>query len=97
MRGKQAVLHYLTTHHTFSAAQVARECSLSLTCISTAARLLAEEGVLIVESKVWRSVTYRFATDAERRNGGCDGINTIFAECRKSDAMKRILSVYGRL
>jgi len=97
MRGKQAILHYLSTHHTFSPAQVARECSLSLNCISTAARLLAEEGALIVESKEWRSVTYRLATEAERRSGGADGINTIFAECRKSDAMKRILSVYGRL
>ncbi|POP46900.1 protein ren [Superficieibacter electus] len=97
MRGKQAILRYLTTHHTFSPAQVARESGLTVNCIATVARGLAQEGVLILESKVWRSVTYRLATDAERRNGGCDGINTIFADCRKSDAMKRVLSVYGRL
>ena len=51
MTGKEVILHYLKTHRTFCAPDVAE---------------MARAGLLVIEGKVWRTVYYRFATKEER-------------------------------
>ncbi|ECJ2445963.1 protein ren [Salmonella enterica subsp. diarizonae] len=93
MTGKQAILQYLKTHKSFCAPDVAKAYGVSQTGVNQAASILFREGVLVTEGRVWRNVYYRMATDAERE--GLISTNMIFKECRNSEAMKRVLSVYG--
>ncbi|MEX0549002.1 winged helix-turn-helix domain-containing protein [Raoultella terrigena] len=94
MTGKQAILNYLQTHRTFCAPDVCAATGLSQPSINQAASILAREGVLVVEGKSWRTVYYRLTTEDERN--GRRSTNRIFQECRNSEAMKRVLAVYGR-
>ncbi|MHA8114847.1 hypothetical protein ACX122_17500 [Kosakonia cowanii] len=66
-----------------------------LTGINQAASDLARKGLLVVDGKVWRTVYYRMVTDDEKE--GRRSTNRIFQECRNSEAMKRVLAVYGRV
>lgn len=93
MTGKEAILEYLKTHKSFCAPDVAKAYSVSQTGINQAANILFREGLLVTDGRVWRNVYYRLATDAERE--GLVSTNMIFKECRNSEAMKRVLSVYG--
>lgn len=93
MTGKEAILQYLKTHKSFCAPDVAKAYSVSQTGINQAANILFREGVLVTDGRVWRNVYYRLATGAERE--GMVSTNMIFKECRNSEAMKRVLSVYG--
>ena len=81
MTGKEAIIHYLGTHKSFCAQDVAAVTGATVTRI------------LVVDGKVWRTVYYRFATREERE--GKMSTNLIFKECRQSAAMKRVLAVYG--
>ena len=94
MTGKQAIFNYLQTHKTFCAPDVAAATGLTQTSINQAASLLAREGVLVVDGKAWRTLYYRLTTEDER--AGRRSTNRIFQECRNSEAMKRVLAVYGR-
>ncbi|EFA4828171.1 protein ren [Escherichia coli] len=94
MTGKEAIFHYLQTHKTFCAPDVAAATGLSPRSINQAASILAKEGVLVVDGRVWRTVYYRLTTEDER--AGRRSTNRIFQECRESEAMKRVLAVYGR-
>lgn len=94
MTARQLILEYLKTHRTFSSAEVARVYGRRQECINHASSQMAREGLIVVESKVWRTVYYRLTTDDDRA-GRVNG-NTIFQECRQSDAMRRVLAVYGR-
>ena len=94
MTGKEAIFEYLKTHHSFCAPDVSAGTGLSLTSISQAANVMAKEGILVVEGKVWRTVYYRLSTQDERT--GRKSTNRIFQECKQSAAMQRVLAVYGR-
>ncbi|MEZ2435055.1 winged helix-turn-helix domain-containing protein [Raoultella planticola] len=94
MTGKQAIFNYLQTHKTFCAPDVAAATGLTQTSINQAANILAKQGVLVAEARVWRTVYYRLATEEEI--AGRKSTNQIFNECRQSPAMKRVLAVYGR-
>ncbi|STU30303.1 Uncharacterised protein [Klebsiella pneumoniae] len=89
MTGKDAILNYLKTHKTCSSPDVAAASG-----INQAANILARQGVLVAEARVWRTVYYRLATEEEI--AGRKSTNQIFNECRQSPAMKRVLAVYGR-
>lgn len=93
MTGKEAILHYLKTHRTFCAPDVAAATGATVTSINQAAAKMARADLLVIEGKVWRTVYYRFATREERE--GKVSTNLIFKECRQSAAMKRVLAVYG--
>ena len=94
MTGKEAILHYLKTHRTFCAPDVAAATGVTVTSINQAAAKMARAGILVVDGKVWRKVYYRFATREERE--GKVSTNLIFKEFRQSAAMKRVLRVYKR-
>jgi len=96
MKGKQAILEYLEDHDTVTSKAVAEEYGLSLNCINKNLYELEAERVVTRVSKVWRTVTYRKTTSAERLSGTVPNMNEIFAECRRSEAMQRVLTVYGR-
>ncbi|EOJ8838972.1 protein ren [Escherichia coli] len=89
MTGKEAIIHYLGTHNSFCAPDVAALTGATVTSINQAAAKMARAGLLVIEGKVWRTVYYRFATKEERE--GKMSTNLIFKECRQSATMKRIL------
>lgn len=91
MTGKEAIIHYLGTHNSFCAPDVAALTGATVTSINQAAAKMARAGLLVIEGKVWRTVYYRFATREERE--GKMSTNLIFKECRQSAAMKRVLAV----
>ncbi len=91
MTGKEAIIHYLRTHNSFCAPDVAALTGATVTSINQAAAKMARAGLLVIEGKVWRTVYYRFATREERE--GKMSTNLIFKECRQSAAMKRVLAV----
>ena len=93
MTGTEAIIHYLGTHKSFCAQDVAALTVATVTRIYHAAAKMARAGLLVIEGKVWRTVYYRFATREERE--GKMSTNLIFKECRQSAAMKRVLAVYG--
>ena len=94
MTGKQAIFEYLKTHSIFCTPDVAAAFGLTTACVNQSANILAKEGVLTVAGRVWRTVYYRLTTQDEKE--GRKSTNLIFHECRNSEAMKRVLSVYGR-
>ena len=65
MTGKDAILNYLKTHKTCSSPDVAAASGMTHTCINQAANILAKQGVLVAEARVWRTVYYRLATEEE--------------------------------
>ncbi|MDM4874134.1 protein ren [Escherichia coli] len=95
MTGKEAIIHYLGTHNSFCAPDVAALTGATVTSINQAAAKMARAGLLVIEGKVWRTVYYRFATREERE--GKMSTNLIFKECRQSAAMKRVLSLMDGL
>ncbi|EIZ8938092.1 protein ren [Salmonella enterica] len=93
MTARQAILEYLKTHRSFTSADITKITGTTQSCINHAAAALFREGVIVVESKLWRTVYYRLATDDEKSDRV--STNLIFQECRQSEAMKRVLSIYG--
>lgn len=85
MTGKEAIIHYLGTHKSFCAQDVAAVTGATVTSINQAAAKMARAGILVVDGKVWRTVYYRFTTREERE--GKVSTNLIFKECRQSAAM----------
>ncbi|HAI1307155.1 TPA: MarR family transcriptional regulator [Escherichia fergusonii] len=55
MTGKEAILHYLKTHRTFCAPDVAAATGVTVTSIKQAAAKMARAGILVVDRKVWRT------------------------------------------
>lgn len=91
MTGREAINHYLKTHDTFKTGDVARAMGVTRDAVTFAARKLTREGFLEV---CWRDgnwVIYKEVTTIVPPRG-----NTIFRECLKSQAMRRVLFVYGR-
>ncbi|NNR43753.1 protein ren [Escherichia coli] len=66
MTGKEVIIHYLETHKSFCAQDVAAATGVTVTCINQAAAKMARAGILVIDGKVWRTVYYRFATREER-------------------------------
>lgn len=91
MTGRQAILQYLAGRNTFTPSQVAQAVGVPANRVTTAANAMCQTGELILVSRQWRSNTYQRPVANQR------SINTIFDECRNSDAMQRVLSVYGRV
>lgn len=94
MTAREAILEYLKTHKVFTSADIAKIHGSTQSRINQIASELFREGVIAVDSRVWRTVYYRLATDDEK--SGRVSTNLIFQECRQSDAMRRVLAVYGR-
>ena len=78
MTGKEAIIHYLGTHKSFCAQDVAAVTGATVTSINQAVAKMARAGILVVDGKVWRTVYYRFATREERE--GKVSANLIFKE-----------------
>lgn len=57
MTGKDAILNYLKTHKTCSSPDVAAASGMTHTCINQAANILAKQGVLVAEARVWGRFT----------------------------------------
>lgn len=93
MQAREAILEYLETHDTFRSDQVAEHYGITQGTVTRAVWHLSREKMIVLVHKVWRTNTYRLATD-EGGNGDIQ-VNTIFSDCRNSAAMKRVLSVYG--
>ena len=58
MTGKEAIIHYLGTHNSFCAPDVAATTGVTLTSINQAAAKMARAGILVIDGKVWRTVCY---------------------------------------
>lgn len=56
MTGKDAILNYLKAHKTCCSPDVAAASGMTHTCINQAANILAKQGVLVAEARVWRTV-----------------------------------------
>ncbi|MDD8553295.1 hypothetical protein LAX20_26365, partial [Escherichia coli] len=54
MTGKEAIIHYLRTHNSFCAPDVAALTGATVTSINQAAAKMARAGLLVIEGKVWR-------------------------------------------
>lgn len=94
MTGKQAILDYLKTHKNFCAPDVSAASGATMTSINQAANIMFHAGVIVPDGRVWRTVYYRYSTEAERE--GLVSTNGIFQECKNSAAMQRVLAFYGR-
>ncbi|MEN0581592.1 protein ren [Phytobacter palmae] len=90
MSAKTAIKKYLANHATFTSAEVSAATGISTKTLCSAAFHMCRAGELVIDSRNWRTVTYRATTDFDRMNK-----NFIFEECRSSAAMQRVLSVYG--
>lgn len=55
MTGKEAIIHYLGTHNSFCAPDVAALTGATVTSINQAAAKMARAGLLVIEGKVWRT------------------------------------------
>lgn len=55
MTGKEAIIHYLETHKSFSAPDVVATTGVTLTSINQAAAKMARAGILVIDGKVWRT------------------------------------------
>ena len=55
MMGKEALIHYLGTHKSFCAPDVAATTGVTLTSINQAAAKMARAGILVIDGKVWRT------------------------------------------
>lgn len=53
MTGKEAIIHYLGTHKSFCAQDVAAVTGATVTSINQAAAKMARAGILVVDGKVW--------------------------------------------
>ncbi len=62
MTGKEAIIHYLGTHKSFCAQDVAAVTGATVTSINQAAAKMAHQ-ILVVDGKVWRTVCYQFTTE----------------------------------
>ncbi|UYM55278.1 protein ren [Leclercia adecarboxylata] len=97
MTGREAIEWYLDTHGSFNAADVVRALGVTRKQVDQASNKMRENGEIVLKQKAWRCNTYVYAEDDEGQPISRDGINTIFQECRKSPAMRRVLAVYGRV
>lgn len=52
MTGKEAIIHYLGTHKSFCAQDVAAVTGATVTSINQAAAKMARAGILVVDGKV---------------------------------------------
>ena len=95
MTGKEAIIHYLGTHNSFCAPDVAALTGATVTSINQVAAKMARARIQVIDGKVWRTVYYRYATTEERE--GKVSTNLIFKECRQSAVMKRVLMFWGRV
>ena len=55
MTGKEVIIHYLETHKSFCAPDVAATTGMTLTSINQAAAKMARAGILVIDGKVWRT------------------------------------------
>ena len=55
MTGKEVIIHYLETHKSFCAPDVAATTGVTLTSINQAAAKMARAGILVIDGKVWRT------------------------------------------
>lgn len=55
MTGKEAIIHYLGTHKSFCAPDVAATTGVTLTSINKAAAKMTRAGILVIDGKVWRT------------------------------------------
>ena len=55
MTGKEVIIHYLETHKSFCAPDVAVTTGVTLTSINQAAAKMARAGILVIDGKVWRT------------------------------------------
>ena len=66
MTGKEAIIHYLETHKSFCAPDVAATTGVTLTSINKAAAKMTRAGILFMEGKVWQTFVNRLATRVDR-------------------------------
>lgn len=96
MTAREAIESFLDEHGYFTAAEVSTASGLGLQKITAASFKMRKSGEIILQERQWRVGVYVLADDDRERPVSRDGINTIFSECLASDAMKRVLSIYGR-
>ena len=97
MTAREAIEAFLEEHGYFTAAEVSEFSGLKLQKITAASSKMRSSGEIILKERIWRVGVYVSADDYDQLPVSRSGINTIFQECRSSDAMKRVLSVYGRV
>ena len=93
MTARQAILEYLKTHKVFTSADIAKIHPSTRSRINPIVGEMFRDGLIVVDSREWRTVYYRLASDDEK--SGRVSTNLIFQECRQSDTMKRVLKFYG--
>lgn len=96
MTGREAIEWFLDEHGYFTADEVSTASGVSRQQVMAASFKMRRSGEITLLERRWRIGVYAWAEDEEGRQVSRDGVNTIFQECRQSDAMRRVLAVYGR-
>lgn len=89
------VVELLSRGGKFGGADIAKAIGASYKQISTAISMLVRTGE-IQHSGARGSRVYSIGTPKKGKSIRSNSVNTIFQECRNSDAMKRVLMVWGR-
>lgn len=97
MTGREAIEWYLECYGSFTAELVCEATGVSRSQIAAASFKMRERGEIVLLERNWRTHVYVAGEDDDDKPINRDGENTIFSECLASDAMKRVLTVYGRL
>lgn len=96
MTAREAIESFLDEHGYFTAGEVAARYGIPLQFVTATSFKMRNRGEITLIERRWRVGVYAWADDDDGRPISRDGVNTIFQECRQSDAMRRVLAVYGR-
>lgn len=100
MTAREAILLWLIEHNSFLSTDVVGSSGIRAVIVTQAARKLVKEGVLVVPVRhgSGENIRYHRADNPKfsRALKTVRGVNVIYQECRNSETMKRVLSVYGR-
>ncbi|MCD9775847.1 protein ren [Klebsiella variicola subsp. variicola] len=91
MTSREAIKLYLKKHDKFRNDQVAAAFGLTREAIARTAREMARAGDLVIEWYDKKRIVYR----KQRVSKPATSTNDIFAQCRQSPAMQRVLFVFG--
>ncbi|MBC1188486.1 hypothetical protein HII27_22615 [Kluyvera sp. SCKS090646] len=96
MTAREAIESFLDEHGYFTAAEVAARYGIPLQFVTATSFKMRRRGEITLLERRWRVGVYAWAED-DGKPISRDGVNTIFQECLQSEAMRRVLSVYGRV
>jgi len=102
VKARNVILQYLQNHDSFTSSELAEKFGLKRNTIAHAALQLFDAGELHIKVRRRSGIVYQLPGEEEPMSLAGEfeesplSNNTIFAECRNSPNMQRLLFVYGR-